>query len=198
MASAHGLVLVRHPMAIRLGAGRSRPPDSTLALPARTRRYLFFRILLAGLSNPRAHWTARDSSRERVPPGRGAFPWPQPRPVVCAHPSLAFERSSHVDRPVLGRHGRIATAACEYLAARNADDLFCLLPVIRGRSPGFFRLSVGWHAARGGLHFTLLCSFRIPPRLRSGVAAIARQPFSAAVGMVSHLLRVWCSQDRWW
>jgi hypothetical protein len=116
MAGAHGLVLVRHPMAVRLGAWHSRPSDSTLAVPARTRRYLFFRLLLADLSNSRAHWARRDTSSRRVSAGCSAFPRPHSRRVVCAHRALVFERPAHADRPVLGRHGRIATAACEYLA----------------------------------------------------------------------------------
>ena len=43
MAELHGLgSCVRHPLAIRHGARRVGPPDSTLALPARPRPHLFF------------------------------------------------------------------------------------------------------------------------------------------------------------
>ncbi len=120
-----------------------------------------------------------------------------PRHLVCAYCALAFKRPAYVDCTVLGRHGRFDTIGAECVAAGNAGDLLCVLPVFRECSAGFFRLSVGRHA-RSGLYRTFLRSVRIPSWLWHRVTAIAHQSLAAAMGMVSHLLRVRCREDYRW
>src|ERR1022692_430269 len=102
-----------------------------MALLAGTRLHLFFRFLLARLSDPWAHWTGRDFAGGHISSSRGPFVWLQPRLMVCAHFALAGERSPFADRLVLGGHGRVATVGSECVAARNAGDLFCVLPFVR-------------------------------------------------------------------
>ena len=109
--------------------------------------------------------------------------------------SLAFERPAYAHRLVLGRHDCVVTAGRECMAARNAGDLFRLLPFFCEHRAGFLQLPVGRDAARSGIHRPLLCSARIPPWLGSDVTAIARQSISAAMGMVPHLLRIRCGKD---
>ena len=102
-----------------------------MAFSASTRLHLLFRILLSRLSDPWAHWTGRDFAGRRIPAIRGTFVWLHPRRVVCAHTALAGERQSSTDRSLLGGHGRVITFDSECMAARNAGDLFCVLPVVR-------------------------------------------------------------------
>src|SRR5580700_8549397 len=165
-------------------------------LPAGAGRDLFFRFLLARLSNSWAHRTPRNSSRGRISSRRGRIAGPRPRLVVRTYIVVDGQWPSHAHCLVLGGYGRVTAAGFKPVAAGNAADLLCVLSFVRERGAGFFRLPVGRDVARGGIHCTLLCSGGISPRFGERVAAIARESVSAAVGMVSHLLRVGCGKNR--
>src|SRR5271170_7305844 len=166
-----------------------------MALLAGAWRHLLFRLLLARLSDSWTHGAGRNFAGGRISSSRGTFVWPSPRPVVCSNLILACERTSHAGGGVLGWHGRIAAVGYEFLAARNAGDLFCMLSLVRECGAGFFGISIGWDAAGSGVHRPFLCSCRIPSGAGRVVSAVPRQPVSVAVGMVSHLLRIGRCKD---
>src|SRR5947209_12540800 len=78
-------------------------------------------------------------------------------PVVCTYAALVFKQLAYVAGVVLDGDVCIALACLEYLAARDARDLFRLFPVVRERGTGFFWLSVRWHVARSWIHLAFLC-----------------------------------------
>ena len=166
-----------------------------MAFSACLGRHLFFCIFLSGISDPWAHRPGWNSPGKRISSSRSSFAGIWSRLMVCSNPSLAFERPPYAHRLVLGRHDCVIAADRERMAARNAGDLFRLLPFFCEHRAGFLQLPVGRDAARSGIHRPLLCSARIPPWLGSDVTAIARQSISAAMGMVPHLLRIRCGKD---
>src|SRR5437016_307630 len=59
-----GLVTCVHPaLAVRFGTRRLRPSASPLDFPARSRPHLLLGVFLAGVSNSRIDWAARNSAR---------------------------------------------------------------------------------------------------------------------------------------
>ena len=111
--------------------------------------------------------------------------------MVCADAVVVLERVSHAERTVLGGDVGLAPACPESVAARHAGHLLCVLSVVRQRRARLLRLPIRWHAAGGWFHHILFCPARIPPRTRPPTSCLARQLGLAAVGVVSHLLRVW-------
>src|ERR1700733_16171894 len=107
--------------------------------------------------------------------------------MVCTYGAVAVERAAHPGGFVLGRHGRFIAVDGEFVAAGDAGDLFCVLPVFRGRSARFFRLSVRRHVTGSGVHLTFLRARRVAAWVWAKGAADAREPVPAAMGMVSHL-----------
>src|ERR1700736_1807538 len=118
--------------------------------------------------------------------------------MVCAYRAVDFERPAYFNGVVLGWHGRFIVAGTESVAAGDAGDLFCVLPVFCERGAGFFRLSIGRHAAGSGLHRAFLCAVRLASWFWACVATNARQSVPAAMGMAPHLLRVRCGEDYEW
>ena len=66
--------------------------------------------------------------------------------------ALDVERFGNAQRALLDRYGGVHSPFSEPVAAWNAGDLFCTVPVVRECGAGFFQLSVGWNAARGWVH----------------------------------------------
>src|ERR1700675_726388 len=160
--------------------------------------HLFFRVLLPCVSNPWTHRTKRNSSRERISRSRSTYLRTRTGSVVRAYRAVVFERAAYLDGFVLGGHGRFIAVSAEPVAARDAGDLFCVLPVVCERGAGFFWLSIGRHATRSGFYLAFLCASRNASWFWAFVATNAGQSIPAAMGMVSHLLRVRRSEDDEW
>src|ERR1700686_98106 len=169
-----------------------------MALFAGVRLHLFLCVFLPRVSNPWAHRTKRNSCRERISRSRSTYLRTRTGSVVRAYRAVVFERPAYLDDFVLGRHGRFIAVSAEPVATRDAADLFCVLPVVCERGAGFFWLSIGRHATRSGFYLAFLCAFRNASWFWAFVATNARQSVPAAMGMVSHLLRVRRSEDDEW
>src|ERR1700688_1001733 len=169
-----------------------------MAVFAGIRLHLFFCVLLPCVSNPWAHRAKWDSTRERLSPSRNTNLWTRTWDMVCAYRAVVFERSADVNGVVLGRDGRFIVVGAESVAARHANDLFCVLSVFCEPGAGFFRLPVGRHAARSGIYFSFLRAVRTASRFWAIVIPNARQPVPAAMGMVSDLLRIRRGEDDEW
>src|SRR5882672_6110529 len=151
-------------LAVRFRTRRRRPLDPSLDFPAGAGAHLLFRVFLAGLSNSWIDWAARNSSRQRI----SASLVRTVRPcqlLVRADAALAFERLAHAHENLLGRNDRFAASGIEFLAARHAGDLFCVLLVVRQCRTGFFRLPVRWDVAGSGIHHDVSCAGWISPGL---------------------------------
>src|SRR5947208_4658868 len=197
MSQAHGLgSCVRCPVVIRLGAWRLGSLDLPLDFLANAGPHLFFCVLLTRLSDSRSHRAARNLACQRVPGNGRPVRWPPCRPVVCTYAALVFKQLAYVAGVVLDGDVCIALACLEYLAARDAHDLFRLFLVVRERGTGFFWLSVRWHAARSWIHLAFLCPSGYPPGVGRSAATNTRQSLPSAMGVVSHLLRIGHRKDR--
>src|ERR1700674_2415614 len=117
-------------LAVRFRTRRGRPLDPSLDFPARAGAHLLLRVFLVGFSSSWIDWAARNSPRGRVPAGSGRTVRPCEL-LVRTDAALAFERLAHAHGNLLGRNDRFAIAGLEFLAARHAGDLFCVLPVVR-------------------------------------------------------------------
>src|SRR5579863_9990662 len=96
---------------------------AALAFSSRAWRNLFLRILLSRFSNSRAAGPRRLAARGKLSGPRGGNSR-QSAILVCANSAVArFQRSS-TDGAVLGGNDRLVPADSEYLAARNAGNLF--------------------------------------------------------------------------
>ena len=107
-----------------LGAGSSggRPanaPAAPLDLPPRSRRDLFFRVLLAPLSDQRDDRPARHSSRPGVPGRRRKLLSRRAAFLVRAHPALVWLREPRPDADLLARPDRFRCRHLEPVAARR-------------------------------------------------------------------------------
>src|SRR3984957_10691132 len=169
-----------------------------MAVLAGIRLHLFFCVLLPCVSNPRAHGAKWDSARERLSPSGNTNLWTRARNMVCAYRAVVFERSAHVNGVVLGRDGRCIVVGAESVAARHASDLFCVLSVFCERGARLFRLPVGRHAAGSRIYFSFLRAVRAASWFWAVVTPIACQPVPAAMGMVSHLLRIRRGEEDEW
>src|SRR5437016_10083093 len=167
------LVTRVHPaLAVQFGTRRLRSPASPLDFLACSWPHLLLRIFLTRLSNPRIDWAARNSPCRRIPAGAGRTTRACGL-LVCADGAVAIERLAHGHRHLLGRHDHLIAAGLELLAARHACGLFRVLSLVRERGAGFFRLSVGWHAAGGGIHCNVFRAGRISAGRGGGKPAVA-------------------------
>ena len=158
-----------------------------MAIFARAGADLFFRVLLVAVSNS---WTDRpcgNSSGRRVPAGGSKFPGARAI-LVRTDCVVAERRRAHVARIVLDGAGRLAAADVQYLAARHAGGVLCVFTLVRERRVGILRLSIGWHAAGGGIYFVLLRATETTAWVGSDTSAVVGQLIPAAMGMVSNLL----------
>src|SRR5713226_8241845 len=128
-------------LAVRYGTWRFEPPASPVAFSPRSWPDLLLGVFLAGVSNSRIDWAARNSSRGRIPAGIGRAVRPCGL-LVCTDSAVVFERCAHAHGNLLGGHGCLAAAGHKFLAARHAGGLFRVLPLVRECRAGFFRLSV--------------------------------------------------------
>src|SRR3989449_2229953 len=197
MSQAHGLgSCVRCPVVIRLGAWRLGSLDLPLDFLAGAGPHLFSCFPLRSLSDSRSRRAARNLACQRLPGSSRPAPWPPCPPVVCTYAALVFKQLACVAGVVLDGDVCIALACLEYLAARDARDLFRLFPVVRERGTGFFWLSVRWHAARSWIHLAFLCPSGYPPGVGRSAATNTRQSLPSAMVVVSHLLRIAHRKDR--
>src|SRR5260370_29045501 len=91
--------------------------------------------------------------------GSRAF-WPY-WALVCADAAVVFEQRAHAHRNLLGGDDRLGAAGFEFVAARDARNLFRLLSLVRECGAGFLRLSVRWNVAGGRIHRTFFRAGRI-------------------------------------
>src|SRR5712692_3004707 len=115
--------------------------------------------------------------------------------LVCADAAVVFEQRAHGHGNLLGGDDRLAVAGLESVAARHACDLFRMLSLVRERGAGFFRLSVRWNVAGGGIHFFVFRTGRIPAGLGRRKQAIARELVFAGVGRLPDLFRIGRGED---
>src|SRR5215469_2225318 len=165
----------------------TRSPVAALDISAGAGRDLRLCFLLAPVPNQGLDRACRHSS------GAGLFAIGRGGPsratiLVCSDASLAGIERSRVDAALLGGTPGGCAAGFECVAARDVDDLLCLLCVVRQRGAGFFRLSIGWNAPASGLRVVVSCARGIMARIGTGTSAIARKQDFAAVGVVQHLL----------
>src|SRR6266849_3463098 len=147
MADDHGVDTCICPgLAVRFGARGFRPPASPLDFSARSWPHLLLGVFLAGVSNSRIDWAARNSSRWRIPASASRTIRPYEL-LVCAYAAVVFEQREHAHRNLLGGNDCLGATGIEFLAAGHAGGLFRVLPLVRERGAGFFCLSVGWNAA---------------------------------------------------
>src|ERR1700733_7484962 len=99
-------------------------------LPACAWPHLFFRVLLADLSDSWTERPARNSSGIGVSGGgctcvrAAAF-------LVRTHVALVFEQLAHAHGAVLGRYCGFVVGCCQCVAARHAGGLLCLFSFLR-------------------------------------------------------------------
>src|SRR5713226_3908939 len=158
-------------------------------------RWIFLRALgliyysvffLAGVSNSRIDWAAGNSSGRRIPAGAGRAVRAR-QLLVCADAAVAIQRLPHGHGDLLGRHDCFGAAGLEYLAARYVNDMFRVFPFVRERGAGFFRLSVRWNVAGGGVYCAFFRASGIPAWMGRGKQAIARELVLAGVGRLPDL-----------
>ena len=151
---------------------------------------LLFGFLFADFSDTRTDRPRRNSSGGEISAAGGAIARAMATAVVYAYSAVVFERLAHADGILLDWHHCFRAAGAESVAARDARHLFHLLPFVHQRGPRFFKLSVGWHVARGGNHLFVLRSWGILVRIRGSESALPGEFISAAMGVVPHLLSV--------
>src|SRR5882762_4783292 len=152
MAVRHGVDTCNWPaLAVRLGARRFGPPASPLDFSARSWPHLLLGVFLAGISDSRIDWAARNSSCRRIPAGGGGAIWPRGL-LVCADAAVVFEQCSRACRNLLGGDDCVAAAGFEFVAARDAGNLFRVLSFFCECGAGVFRLPIGWNVAGGGIY----------------------------------------------
>src|SRR5712664_1089053 len=184
-------------LAVRFRTRRGRPLDSPLDFSSRAGAHLLFRVFLAGISNSWIDWAARNSSRQRV----SASLVRTIRPcelLVRAYAVMVFERVARAHGDLLGWNDRFGASGIEFLAARHAGDLFCVLPVVRQCRTGFLRLPVRWDVAGSGIHRDVSCAGRFSAGLGRRQQTFARECFSAGLGMLPDLFRIGRGKDPGW
>src|SRR5216684_1299316 len=118
--------------AVRFGVRRPGPPFSPMDFSARDRSDLLFGVFLARLSGPRIDWTEGNSPGQRILAGGGGAVRPRGL-LVCADAAVVFEQFARDHGNLLGGHDRLGASGLEFLAARHARGLFCLLSLVRPR-----------------------------------------------------------------
>src|SRR5712692_9502936 len=91
------LTCIGFALVVRFGTWRFGPSASPLDFLAGAGAHLLFGIFLAGVSNSRIDWAARDSSHRRIPAGTGRAIRPCGL-LVCADAAVDFERCAHAHR----------------------------------------------------------------------------------------------------
>ena len=160
-----------------------------LDLAARARPDLLLRFLLAALPDPRPDRAERHPAGGRIS-RRGAPGRRREGVLVRADAALARRRRRACSTPSSGRLAasvRSSSTSGRALSIAVAGDL---LSLVHRRGAGLLRLSVGRHAARGGVALALPRAARLRPGLAQRSAAVARRRLPAALGVVPHLLRV--------
>src|SRR6266850_767920 len=176
-------------LAVRFRTRRRRPLDPSLDFPAGAGAHLLFRVFLTGLSSSWIDWTARNSSCQRI----SASLVRTIRPcelLVRADAVMVFERVARAHSDLLGGHDRFVASGIEFLAARHAGDLFCLLPFVRQCRTGFFRLPVRWDVTGSGVYCDVSCAGRFSSGLGRRPQTFARERFPAGLGMLADLFRI--------
>ena len=158
-----------------------------MAISSRSGADIFLGIPLLAVSNLRPHWPCGDSSHRRVPAGGSKFPGPRAL-LVCADPVVVERQFAHVERIVLDGPDRLGTRDLQHLAPWHARRVLCVFPFVRERGIGILRLSIGWHAAGGGIYFVVPRSTGMAPGTRPRAYAYSRQRVPFALGMVPDLL----------
>src|SRR6266851_10191521 len=181
-------------LAVRFGTWRFGAPASPVDFPAGTWADLLLGVFLPGISNSRIDWAAGNPPRQRVSSGAGGAVRARGL-LVCADAAVVFEQRAHGHGNLLGGDDRLAVAGLESVAARHACDLFRMLSLVRERGAGFFRLSVRWNVAGGGIHFFVFRTGRIPAGLGRRKQAIARELVFAGVGRLPDLFRIGRGED---
>ncbi len=158
MAADEGLVTrVGAAPAVCFRTRRGGQAASPLDFSACPGANLLFRVFLTRFPNQRIDRAARDSARQGVFAGGGGALWAH-RLLVRPDAAVVFQQYAHGDGNLLGRHDRVGAAGFEFLAAGNAGDLLCVLSFVRERGAGFFRVPIGWDAARSGIYWHVLRS----------------------------------------
>src|SRR6185369_8591129 len=176
-------------------AGPFRTADGTLDILARAGAHLSFRVLLVGETNPGFDRPPRDFAGRRIPAGRGSINWACTL-LVRADAAVVFHRIARADSVVLRGDHRIAAGGAECIASCDFTDLLTMLSLVCERGRRIFRISVGWNAAGGRIHFSISCTRGFPARIGATPAAHACRRVPFVVGVVSHLLRIWRRQTR--
>src|SRR5438046_291830 len=158
-----------------------------MAISARPGSDIFFGIPLLAVSNLRPHWPCGDSSHRRVPAGGSKFPGPRAL-LVCADPVVVERRFENVERIVLDGPDRLRARDLQHLASRHARRVLCVFPFVRERGFGILRLSIGRHAAGGGIYFVVPRATGMASGTRPLASAYSRQRVPFALGMVPNLL----------
>src|SRR5713226_8238498 len=124
-------------LAVCFTTGGGRQAASPLHFPACSRPDLLFRVFFARFPNQRIDRTARSSARERILASSGRTVWAR-RLLVRADAAVVFEQFAYADRNLLDGHDRVGATGVEFLAARNAGDLFRVFSLFRECRSGFF------------------------------------------------------------
>jgi len=94
---------------------------------------LLLSIPPARFSNPWTDRPHRDTPRVGISEKRCRTAWLL-QVLVCSNCSVVFERLAHAQRTLLDWHGCGRVVSPQYLATRNAGNLFRLLSIVRQRS----------------------------------------------------------------
>ena len=144
-------------LAVCFRTGRCGQAASPLDFSARSRSDLLFRVFLARFPNQRIDRAARNPSRERILASSGRTVWAHGL-LVRADPAVVFEQFAYADGNLLGGHDCVGAAGIEFLATGDAGGLFRVFSLFRERGAGFFRLPIGWNAARSRIYCRVLRS----------------------------------------
>src|ERR1700721_498150 len=173
----------------------SRSPMATMDFPPCAGPDLFFRVLFASISDKRTRRHERSSSRQGLSSGGHIGSSGSAAILVRPHAAVEWFRQSDADGNLLGRIDCFGNFGFQRMAARNAPYLFRVLSVVRSGCAGFFRVSIGWDAARNGFHIVVFCAAWILVGIRTKQSPVARQHVLAAMGMVPDLFRIGSSED---
>src|SRR5579862_4240355 len=156
---------------------------------------LFFRVLFASISGKGTRRHERSSSRQGL--SSGGHIGSSGSAAILVRSDLAVERFRQSDAGgnLLGRIDCFGNFCFQCVAARNASYLFRVLSVVRSGCAGFFRVSIGWDAARSGFHIVVFCAAWILAGIRTKQSPVAHQYVLAAMGMVPDLFRIGSSED---
>lgn len=185
---------LRDRLALRCTEYGARLSNSSVAIPSRARMHLLFRFFLSSFPNTRSHRRGWNFTRGELPSGCITIIWLLGATLVCADVALVVEQFSDVERPLLDRHAGILAARVELMAASNAGHRLCMFSLFCQRSSRLLWLSIRRDAVRSRIYLRLLRAIRVASGFGPTQSPFARQFVSTALGVVSHLLRVWRSE----